>query len=68
VFVGRTRPSSESSQTIDKMDKEYTVHTVNSNEYDAYSYDIQKAGKVAEAACLYGDIQTAEDYGYVSRG
>jgi hypothetical protein len=50
------------------MEKEYTVHTVNSNEYDADSYDIQKAGKVAEAACLYGDIQTAEDFGYVSRG
>jgi len=27
-----------------------------------------KEGRIAEAAALYGDIQTAEEYGYVTRG
>lgn len=51
------------------MEKQnYRVDTTGSNDYDAPGSDITKPGKVAEAACLYGDIQTAEDYGYVSRG
>lgn len=27
-----------------------------------------KEGRITEAAALYGDIQTAEEYGYVTRG
>lgn len=27
-----------------------------------------KTGRLAEAAGVYGDIQTAEEYGYVTRG
>lgn len=27
-----------------------------------------KEGRMIEAAALYGDIQTAEEYGYVTRG
>ena len=27
-----------------------------------------KQGRIAEAAALYGDLDTAEEYGYVTRG
>lgn len=27
-----------------------------------------KEGRINEAAAMYGDIQTAEEYGYVTRG
>lgn len=27
-----------------------------------------KEGRITEAAALYGDIKTAEEYGYVTRG
>ena len=35
--------------------------------YDAVGIESNKL-RMSEAADLYGDIQTAEDYGYVTRG
>ena len=35
--------------------------------YDEVGVEINKL-RMGEASDLYGDIQTAEDYGYVSRG
>lgn len=34
---------------------------------DPYGVE-SKQGRITEAAALYGDIQTAEEYGYVTRG
>jgi len=37
--------------------------------YDDPSHLIEQKGmKMGEAADVYGDIQTAEDFGYVTRG
>ena len=35
---------------------------------DAPAYDTHKRQSIGEAADVYGDIQTAEEYGYVTRG
>ena len=35
---------------------------------EANKLEARRGSKVNEASDLYGDIQTAEEYGYVSRG
>lgn len=48
---------------------EKTPYTTEAPPYDDPSRVIEQKGmKMGEAADVYGNIQTAEDYGYVSRG
>jgi amino acid transporter len=35
---------------------------------EATKIEARRGSKVNEASDLYGDVQTAEEYGYVSRG
>lgn len=39
-----------------------------SSDYVEPSGNESKQGGIAEARALYGDLQTAEEYGYVTRG
>jgi yeast amino acid transporter len=39
-----------------------------SNSEEASKIEARRGSKVNEASDLYGDVQTAEEYGYVSRG
>lgn len=39
-----------------------------SDNHDLKDIVRQKGGAVGEAADIYGDLQTAEQYGYVERG
>ena len=49
------------------MEKEQ--YTMEAPPYDEPSRVVEQKGmRMGEAADVYGDIQTAEDYGYVSRG
>lgn len=55
------------------MEKEpdYVVEPNNELRHDSDEFTKQAArrgSKVNEASDVYGDIQTAEEYGYVSRG
>ncbi|CAG8957966.1 hypothetical protein HYFRA_00000309 [Hymenoscyphus fraxineus] len=52
------------------MEKDsYAVNESNHTRYvDPVSGHESKSGRIAEAADLYGNIQEAEEYGYVSRG
>jgi amino acid transporter len=54
-----------------EKEPEYAVdpspdHHYNSEEVN--KMEARRGSKVNEASDLYGDIQTAEEYGYVSRG
>jgi amino acid transporter len=48
------------------VDPTATDHHYNVEE--ASKIEARRGSKVNEASDLYGDIQTAEEYGYVSRG
>ena len=52
------------------FEKEQHAIGAGSPEYDQSPKAHHRKGSIAvgEAADLYGDVQTAEDYGYVSRG
>ena len=55
------------------MEKEpqYVVESGVEHDYDvdeANKTESRRGAKVNEASDLYGDVQTAEEYGYVSRG
>jgi hypothetical protein len=46
-------------------------HTATDHHYhadEASKIEARRGSKVNEASDLYGDVQTAEEYGYVSRG
>ncbi|KAF2686689.1 amino-acid permease inda1 [Lentithecium fluviatile CBS 122367] len=47
--------------------KEYNI-SAGSAEHGVHDIVKQKGGATGEAADLYGDLQTAEEYGYVERG
>jgi amino acid transporter len=50
------------------IDYEKQEATVSTTEHGVQSIVEQKGNHIGEAADIYGDLQTAEDYGYVQRG
>ena len=51
------------------MEKDQFNVTSEAPPYDDVARIVEDKGiKMSEAADAYGDLQTAEDYGYVSRG
>lgn len=51
------------------MEKEqYSIGESPPNDNDNAETKADKHGQIAEAAELYGNLQTAEEYGYVTRG
>ena len=46
---------------------DYNGHTHNAY-VDPHTGIESKTGRITEAADIYGDVQTAEEYGYVTRG
>ena len=54
-----------------EKEPEHTVDPTADHPYhvdEASKLEARRGSKVNEASDLYGDIQTAEEYGYVSRG
>ena len=49
---------------------DYEVNPENSNYHvdEANKLEARRGSKVNEATDMYGDVQQAEEYGYVSRG
>lgn len=66
----RVNPSQEHyAQDADSSDKENNNNHYTADEEKQRIHDIagRKGSSVAEAAVLYGDIEDAEKYGYVTR-
>jgi amino acid transporter len=54
-----------------EKEPEHTVDYHANHHYsgeEASKIEARRGAKVNEASDLYGDVQTAEEYGYVSRG
>lgn len=54
-------PDYEVGVAVSSDGKEYHIEEVNKAE-------ARRGSKINEATDLYGDVQTAEEYGYVARG
>ena len=58
IYAGKEAPESPESP-------DSNGHT---NYIDPAAGNETKTGRLKEAAAIYGDIETAEEYGYVTRG
>ena len=50
------------------IDEQHGMKETGSDEAPMYSPTGEKDMRISEAADIYGDIGTAEEYGYVARG
>lgn len=65
-YPSTSRLANASMADIEKHD--YTVQGGSESDHGVKEIVAQRGGAVGEAADIYGDLATAEQYGYVERG